>query len=58
MNWETHCKKNRIRFEYETDVDVEFIAPKGKTFSTGSRYRVIDTEIESNEEIIRLLDYS
>ena len=43
-----HCKSNRVRWVFETDEDVEFSAPMGWAFSSGSRRRILPLdEIES-----------
>ena len=50
------CREHKIRWEYETDTDVEFIAPRGFRFGNDSRYRIVDTEMESTETILGLLE--
>lgn len=50
-----HCRQHRIKWTYETDVHIEFIAPKGKTFGNDSKYRILDTEMESTQSCLLLL---
>jgi hypothetical protein len=48
-----HCKQQRIRIEYEGPFDVDFIAPKGKTFGNDCRRRHVEDIDEVTEfEII------